>query len=99
MSTVTHTLAAPIQAHGKEVKELTLRRPTVQECRAIKSLPYNVGDSGYPVMEVETAAKYIAVCAGIPASSVNQLDLTDLNGIGWTIVGFFTRQDSAQSEA
>lgn len=99
MSTVTHTLAAPIQAHGEEVKELTLRRPTVQECRAIKSLPYTVGDSGYPVMEVEVAAKYIAVCAGIPASSVNQLDLTDLNQIGWAIVGFFTRQDSSQSEA
>jgi len=99
MSTVTHTLAAPIQAHGEEVKELTLRRPTVQECRAIKSLPYTVGDSGYPVMEVEVAAKYIAVCAGIPASSVNQLDLTDLNQICWAIVGFFTRQDSNQSEA
>lgn len=99
MSTVTHTLAAPIQAHGEEVKELTLRRPTVQECRTIKSLPYTVGDSGYPVMEVEAAAKYIAVCAGIPASSVNQLDLTDLNQIGWAIVGFFTRQDSNQSEA
>lgn len=99
MSTVTHTLAAPIQAHGEEVKELTLRRPTVQECRAIKSLPYTVGDSGYPVMEVEVAAKYIAVCAGIPASSVNQLDLTDLNQIGWAIVGFFTRQDSNQLEA
>jgi len=50
-------------------------------------------------MEVEVAAKYIAVCAGIPASSVNQLDLTDLNQIGWAIVGFFTRQDSNQSEA
>lgn len=99
MSTVTHTLAAPIQAHGEEVTVLTLRRPTVQECRAIKSLPYTVGDSGYPVMEVEAAAKYIAVCAGIPASSVNQLDLTDLNQIGWAIVGFFTRQDSNQSEA
>lgn len=66
---------------------------------AIKSLPYTVGDSGYPVMEVEVAAKYIAVCAGIPASSVNQLDLTDLNQIGWAIVGFFTRQDSNQLEA
>ncbi|MDH1101095.1 phage tail assembly protein [Pseudomonas mosselii] len=99
MTTVTHTLATPIQAHGEEVKVLTLRRPTVQECRAIKVLPYNVGDSGYPVMEVEAAAKYIAVCAGIPASSVNQLDLIDLNSVGWTIVGFFTRQDSTASES
>ena len=39
MTTVTHTLATPIQAHGEEVTELTLRRPPVQECRAFKALP------------------------------------------------------------
>lgn len=99
MSTVTYTLAAPIQAHGEEVKELTLRRPTVQECRAIKSLPYNIGESGYPLVDVEVAAKYIAVCAGIPASSVNQLGLPDLNSVAWLIVGFFMPRDSEQSEA
>lgn len=99
MSTVTHTLAAPIQAHGEEVKELTLRRPTVQECRAIKSLPYNIGESGYPILDVEVAAKYIAVCAGIPASSVNQLELPDLNNVAWLIVGFFMPRDSEQSAA
>ncbi|HCV39186.1 MAG TPA: ArsR family transcriptional regulator [Pseudomonas sp.] len=99
MSTVTHTLTAPIQAHGEEVKELTLRRPTVQECRAIKALPYNLGESGYPVVDVEVAAKYIAVCATIPASSVNQLDLADLNAVAWLVVGFFMPRDSQQSAA
>ncbi|MFG0501044.1 phage tail assembly protein [Pseudomonas putida] len=99
MSTVTHTLAEPIQAHGDEVKELTLRRPTVQECRAIKALPYNIGESGYPILDVEVAAKYIAVCAAIPASSVNQLALPDLNNVAWLIVGFFMPRDSEQSAA
>ncbi|MFG0272680.1 phage tail assembly protein [Pseudomonas sp. zjy_14] len=99
MTTVTHTLTAPIQAHGEEVKELTLRRPTVQECRAIKSMPYNIGESGYPILDVEVAAKYIAVCAAIPASSVNQLALPDLNNVAWLIVGFFMPRDSEQSEA
>ncbi|MEW9678723.1 phage tail assembly protein [Pseudomonas sp. TE50-2] len=99
MTTVTHTLATPIQAHNEEVTELTLRRPTVQECRAIKALPYVVGESGHPIMEVEAVGKYIAICAAIPASSVNQLDLADLNTIGWLIVGFFMPQDSKQSAA
>ncbi|WP_252088739.1 phage tail assembly protein [Pseudomonas sp. MWU13-3659] len=98
MSTVTHTLATPIQAHGEEVKELTLRRPTVQECRAIKVLPYNIGGEGYPVVDLEAAAKYVAVCACVPTSSVNQLDLSDLNTLAWTVVGFFMPQGSNQSE-
>ena len=99
MSTVNHKLAEPIQAHNEEVKELTVRRPTVQECRAIKSLPYTIGESGYPILDVEVAAKYIAVCAAIPSSSVNQLGLPDLNAIAWLIVGFFMPRDSDQSQA
>ncbi|MCO7519444.1 MULTISPECIES: phage tail assembly protein [unclassified Pseudomonas] len=97
MTTVTHTLQTPIQAHGEAVTELELRRPTVQECRAIKALPYIVGESGYPIMEVEAVAKYIAVCAGIPSSSVNQLELSDLNALGWLIVNFFMDRGSNQS--
>ncbi|MCE1119106.1 phage tail assembly protein [Pseudomonas sp. NMI795_08] len=99
MTTATHKLATPIQAHGEEVKELSLRRPTVQECRAIKVLPYTVGGDGYPVVDLEAAAKYIALCAVIPASSVNQLELSDLNTLAWIIVGFFMPQDSKQSAA
>ncbi|MFJ2548526.1 phage tail assembly protein [Pseudomonas sp. NPDC087612] len=97
MSTVTHKLNAPIQAHAEEVTELNLRRPTVQEVRAIKLLPYTMGESGYPIADVETASKYIAVCAGIPPSSVNQLDLSDLNTLAWMVIGFFMAPASAQS--
>ena len=89
MSTTTHTLSAPIQAHGETLNELTLRRPTTQEVRAIKMLPYVLGESNQPVAEVEVAAKYIAVCAGIPPGSVNQLDLSDLNRLVWMVIGFF----------
>ncbi|WP_460418786.1 phage tail assembly protein [Pseudomonas sp. microsymbiont 2] len=99
MTTATHELATPIQAHGEQVKELTLRRPTVQECRAIKVLPYTIGGDGYPVVDLDAAAKYIAVCATIPASSVNQLDLSDLNTLAWIVVGFFMPQGSNQSAA
>lgn len=66
MSTITHKLAAPINAHGEELKELKIRRPTPHEVRTIKVLPYVLGEDNRPVAETEAASKYIAVCAGIP---------------------------------
>lgn len=98
MSTETHKLSAPIQAHGEDVTELEIRRPTTPECRAIKVLPYTIGADGYPNPDLEAAAKYIAVCARIPPTSVNQLALSDLNTLAWVLVGFFMPQGSAPSE-
>ena len=40
-------------------------------------------------LDMDVAAKYIAVCAAIPPSAVNQLDLSDLNTLAWEIAGFF----------
>lgn len=97
MSTVTHKLAEPIQAHGEEVTELELRRPTVQECRNIKVLPYTVGADSYPIPDTDAAGKYIAVCAKIPPTSVNQLALSDFNKMAWAVVGFFLPADSGAS--
>ena len=85
----TFKLSSSIKAHGEVVTELEIRRPTPQEARAIKLLPYTLGDNGQPVADLETAAKYLAVCAGIPAGSVNDLDLSDLNTLTWMIIGFF----------
>ena len=39
--------------------------------------------------EERARGKYIAVCAAIPQSSVEQLDLADLNGLAWILIGFF----------
>ena len=86
---ITHTLSAPIQAHDEQVLELTLRRPTVAEVRAIKALPYKIDKNEEVSLDMDVAAKYIAVCAGIPAPSVNQLDLADLNNLAWAVAGFF----------
>lgn len=97
MSTTNHKLQTPIQAHGEEVTELTLRPPTVQECRAIKVLPYTIGADQMPVLDTEAAGKYLAVCAAIPASSVNQLSLPDFNTLGWAVVGFFMSRASEAS--
>lgn len=86
---VVHPLSFPITAHDAEVTLLTLRRPTVPECRAIKAMPYKIDKDESVSVDLDVAAKYIAVCAAIPPSSVNQLDLNDLNGLAWVVVGFF----------
>lgn len=96
MSTVVK-LQVPVEAHGETVTELTLRRPTVQEVRAIKSLPYKYTQAEEISVDMDVAAKYVAVCAAIPSSSVNQLDLSDLNDLAWAIVGFFMNAASAKS--
>ena len=82
-------LQVPIEAHGEPLLELTLRRPTVQEVRTIKALPYKIDKNEEISLDMDVAAKYIAVCAGIPPSSVNQLDLADLNSLSWAVAGFF----------
>ena len=91
----THTLSTPILAHDEQVLELTLRRPTVAEVRAIKALPYKIDKNEDVSLDMDVAAKYIAVCAGIPAPSVNQLDLADLNNLAWIVAGFFMTAASA----
>jgi len=90
-------LNVPIEAHGEQLAELTLRRPTVQEVRTIKALPYKIDKSEDVSLDMDVAAKYIAVCAGIPPSSVNQLDLSDLNTLSWAVAGFFMTPASGQS--
>ena len=88
-------LSAPIEAHGEQLSELTIRRPTPQEARAIKALPYKIDKDEAVSIDLDIAAKYIVVCAGIPLSSVNQLDLADLNSLSWQIAGFFMTPASA----
>ena len=94
-----YVLATPIQAHDQQVLEVTLRRPTVAEVRTIKALPYKIDKNEDVSLDMEAAAKYIAVCAGIPAPSVNQLDLYDLNNLGWAVAGFFMTAASVKSKA
>lgn len=93
----TIKLSSPIQAHGEELTELTLRRPTAQEARAIKALPYKIDADEAVSLDLDVAAKYIAVCAAVPPSTVNQLDLADLNSLAWMVAGFFMSPASKPS--
>ncbi len=90
-------LQVAIEAHGEPLMELTMRRPTVQEVRAIKALPYKIDKNEEVSLDMDVAAKYIAVCAGIPPSSVNQLDLADLNSLSWAVASFFMSAASTPS--
>lgn len=94
-----YKLDAPIEAHGESLSVLTIRRPTPQEARAIKALPYKIDSNEEVTLELETAAKYIAVCAAIPPSAVNQLDLSDFNALCWKVAGFFLTPGSGTSKA
>ena len=88
-ATTEYNLNVPIKAHGEELQSLTIRRPTTQEVRAIKALPYKIDKSEDVSLDMDVACKYLAVCAGIPQSSVDQLDLSDLNALAWMLAGFF----------
>ena len=89
MGAVERPLSKPINAHGEEIRLVTLRRPTPKECRAIGRMPYGLDDRSMPVPDLNIVAKYLVVCLGIPESSVDQLALVDLNQLAWELVGFF----------
>jgi len=65
----TVPLEHPIQTHGNEVRELTLRRPRTKEFR----LAVDRGKGNMGVL-----CELIAGAARIPPSSVDQLELDDL---------------------
>ncbi|MEH6412822.1 phage tail assembly protein [Pseudomonas sp. CGJS7] len=92
-------LSEPIQAHGEEVIQLELRRPTGVEIRQIKGLPYKMDKDESITLDMDVAAKYIAVCGQIPPSSVNLLAPYDLNNAAWAVAGFFLTPASAKSKA
>jgi len=94
-----HELAAPIQAHGEELTKLSYRRPTVAEVRKIKALPYKIDKNEDVSLDMDVVAKYIAVCASIPSTSVDQLDLSDLNELAWVFARFFMTPASATAKA
>lgn len=87
------TLSKPVQAHGAEVNELTLRDVETKDVLKI-GFPFlaTVSDSGGAGIEfrAKIVAKYISECAGIPPSSVEKLALSDLSKLQNHIQSFFS---------
>ena len=101
MGALQYPLTTPIKAHGEEVSLLDLRRPTLAEVKKIGALPYRLTDpqTGAYSPDMKVMADYISVCASIPPSSVEQLELVDLNQVSWAICSFFTTPASSASSS
>lgn len=85
---VTIALARPIQAHGEEVRQLTFRRVTAKDIRLL-GLPFTFSKDGASAPDTAVIARYIVTLAGIPSSSVDQLEPLDfLAGMG-AVMDFF----------
>ena len=98
MGGVDYPLNKKINAHGEELSQLTLRRPTTEEVRKLGRMPYQVLDTaGRLTPDMTVMPDYIVVCAGIPMSAVNQRDLMDLNQLSGVSLGFFTQPESSVS--
>jgi hypothetical protein len=67
MTDVIVQLSKPIQAHGEEVTELTIREPTVKDLRAVSKIT-NEMDSNLRLAELLT---------GLPTSSMDQVTTKD----------------------
>ncbi|OMG79347.1 phage tail assembly protein [Achromobacter xylosoxidans] len=94
MSDTTFPLSKPITAHDEELTALTLRKLGPADARAVRALPYHIASDESVHIDPEAAAKYIVRMARIPMSSVDQLELSDFNGLAWMVAGFFLNQGS-----
>lgn len=82
-------LRKPIRAYGEDVAHLEMRAATSADARALKALPYSIDSDESVNLNLEVCARYISRLCNIPMSSVDQLDLNDLNNLSWQVAGFF----------
>jgi hypothetical protein len=84
---VTIELSTPIEAHGERLTSLTLRPLRVAD---IQELPLDVFNRAQ--VDPRRVNDYIVRLAGIPMSSVLQLDPADWFEIMLAVVGFFGKR-------
>jgi hypothetical protein len=84
----TVTLTHPIQAHGEEVRSLTLRDPTGKDIRTL-GYPFVITKDGETRPEAAVIAKYIVNLAAIPSSSVDQMSPLDTMAALEAVMSFF----------
>ena len=98
MSGVVVALSRPINAHGEEISEITLRDPTVEDTMQIGQ-PFLImvddGETGIRIQN-KTIAAYIVRLAGIPMSSVKAMSLGDFGAAQAAVMGFFGQGSDGQ---
>lgn len=89
---VTVTLTEPIEAHGdKNVTSLTLRAPNGRDMR-LAGYPFQVTRNGQEndlEMDAAAGALMISQLAGIPPTSVDEMNAFDFTACMGAIMGFF----------
>lgn len=95
-------LTKAIKAHGKEIDELELQRPTSKDVRQLgypfTAQPNAAGQADMRLLP-DIGAEYIVRLAKIPMSSVDQLEPLDFLLIHTEICGFFGGADQASSKS
>jgi hypothetical protein len=92
--TVVVPLSRPIQAHGAQVTELTLRPLSVTDITAEDGVPFLVVD-GTMTPRPRVVSAYISRLAKIPPSSVAMLSPPDWHRVAWKIINFFWQSDQS----
>lgn len=90
-------LVKAITAHGETVTEITLRTPTGDDVMEL-GFPFLVSDGG-TVPIASKIGRYIVKLAGIPMSSVKQLDAQDMMLAAAEVIGFFGASEPEETTA
>lgn len=86
---VSIPLRQPIKAHGGDLHALVLRRPTGRDIRTCGA-PYKITQDSEIAVEAAAMHRMIAQLAGVPPSSIDQLDAADWDRASQAVLGFIT---------
>jgi Phage tail assembly chaperone proteins, E, or 41 or 14 len=101
MNEIPVPLKRPVQAHGKEIGSITIRRPKGGDITACGFPMLMAGDGsgtdaqGQP--DARAISKYIARLGDVPASTVAALDAEDWQACMVVVMGFFGGSETPKS--
>jgi hypothetical protein len=101
MAMITIALKKAIQAHGKEIDEITLRPPeptdVMEEGVPSLLIPSADGKSVGIEVRAKVVGRYISRLGSIPMSSVKAMSFGDFNRCMNAVMGFFGDGDGEES--
>ncbi len=92
VSPIVFHLRKPIIANGEEVKELTFREPTAADIERTGNpvlIDMLSGETPKLTFDAKAMSQMMALLAGVPPSTVKQMNTKDWNSAAWTLASFF----------
>jgi hypothetical protein len=86
----TVALSTPVQAHGDQVVTLTLRPMTGRDLR-VHGLPLITTRDGDSIVNTKVVASLAAELAGVPLSTIDQVEAGDFVELVAAVTGFLVR--------